>query len=212
LLAVYALNGLASAWPATLVLWFMRDQLLAPPWAEGALLALYFAAAALSLPWWTRQVSRHGPVRAWAQGMGLAVLAFAGVGLLPQGQWLGFALVCAGTGVALGADLVAAPTLLARQAGAAQAAGAWWGWWTAAGKLNLALAAGLALPLLQWSGFVPGQRDAASLQVLLWSYALAPCAMKLCALALLWRWRLALASDNPPPRLRGPQPERPCLP
>lgn len=209
LMAVYLINGLASAWPAALVLWFMRDRLQAPPWAEGALLALYFAAAALSVPLWAAAVARLGAVPAWALGMALAVAAFVGVVSLGEGDLVGFAVVCAGTGLALGADLVAPAALLARQAGAAGAAGAWFGWWTAAGKLNLALAAGLALPLLQWAGFVPGQRDAASLQALAWAYAVVPCVLKLAALALLWRVRPHLQDQAP---AAAPRRELPCLP
>ena len=54
-------------------------------------------------------------------------------------------------------------------------------------KLNLALAAGAALPLLQWGGYSPGTLDAQGLQRLAWAYALLPCALKLLAAALLYR-------------------------
>ena len=37
------------------------------------------------------------------------------------------------------------------------------GWWNAATKLNLGLAAGAALPLLAAAGYAPGQRDAQAL-------------------------------------------------
>ena len=50
--------------------------------------------------------------------------------------------------------------------GAARDEGAYLGWWNFATKLNLALAAGLALPALQWLGYAPGARDAAALQAL----------------------------------------------
>ena len=67
-------------------------------------------------------------------------------------------------GVALGADLALPGAMLTRviqQAGlAGRAEGAFFGWWNGANKLNLALAAGLALPLLQALGYTPGQRDA----------------------------------------------------
>jgi Na+/melibiose symporter-like transporter len=52
-------------------------------------------------------------------------------------------------------------------------------------KLNLALAAGLALPLLQWLGYVPGAAQAPQAP-LSWIYALVPCAIKLLAAACLW--------------------------
>ena len=57
------------------------------------------------------------------------------------------------SGVALGADLTLPGALLAgviqRAGHAGRAEGAYFGWWNFATKLNLALAAGLALPLLQ---------------------------------------------------------------
>ena len=69
---------------------------------------------------------------------------------------------------------------------AGRAEGAFFGWWSAASKLNLALAAGLALPLLQALGYQQGLPSPASLQALSTVYALLPCALKLLAMALLW--------------------------
>ena len=63
------------------------------------------------------------------------------------------------------------------------------GWWNAATKLNLALAAGIALPLLGLFGYAPGSRDPAALDALMWAYCVLPCVLKLAAAALLyWTW------------------------
>jgi Na+/melibiose symporter-like transporter len=64
-------------------------------------------------------------------------------------------------------------------------AGSCFGWWNFTGKLNLALAAGCALPLLGWLGYVPG--SGAGRQYLAWVYAGLPAVLKLAALLLLWR-------------------------
>jgi len=64
-------------------------------------------------------------------------------------------------------------------------AGAYFGWWQVATKLNLALAAGIALPLLEWLGYTPGAQEPSALAALSGSYALLPCALKLGALWLL---------------------------
>ena len=64
--------------------------------------------------------------------------------------------------------------------------GAYFGWWNFATKLNLALAAGLALPLLALFGYAPGARDAAGLQALVVAYCVLPCVLKLAAAALLY--------------------------
>jgi Na+/melibiose symporter-like transporter len=63
------------------------------------------------------------------------------------------------------------------------------GWWNLATKLNLALAAGLALPLLAWGGYAPGQRGPQALLTLTLAYGLLPCLLKLLAMAALY-WGL----------------------
>ncbi len=192
LLAVYLLNGLANAVPATLLAFFVQDRLQASP-QLALFLACYFAAAALALPLWVRAVRRLGLVPVWLAGMVLAVAAFASALALGPGDSAAFAAICVASGLALGADLSAPAALLTglvqreRQHGAE---GVYAGWWTAATKLNLGLAAGLALPLLALAGYVPGERSTTSLQSLALAYVGLPCTLKLLAAALLWRqWR-----------------------
>ncbi len=192
LLAVFIVNGVASAVPATLVLFFVRDRLQAPA-LEPLFLGSYFAAAALALPLWVRAVARFGAVRCWLAGMALAVAVFAWAARLGAGDSLAFAAVCVGSGLALGADLAVPGALLAeliRRAGHGQLhEGRYIGWWHAATKLNLALAAGLALPALQWAGYAPGSSHAAGLHALTLAYAALPCLIKLAAAAMLWQSR-----------------------
>ena len=198
LMAVFVLNGIASAVPATLVLFFIRDRLQAPAW-EPAFLAAYFLAGALSIPAWVRAVARFGLARSWQAGMLLAVLAFSGAALLGSGDTLAFLLVCLASGLALGADLTLPAALLAgliRRAGHGdRAEGAYFGWWAFATKLNLALAAGLALPLLGLLGYSPGAREPAALGALTLAYCLLPCLLKLLAAAALQR---LIRLDEPP--------------
>jgi Na+/melibiose symporter-like transporter len=67
-----------------------------------------------------------------------------------------------------------------------RAEGAYFGWWNFATKLNLALAAGVALPALGALGYAPGARDEAALQTLTWAYCLLPCLLKTLAASLLY--------------------------
>lgn len=61
------------------------------------------------------------------------------------------------------------------------------GIWSFAGKLGLALAAFLLLPLLDFYGFEPGGDNAPdALLALNLSYAILPCGLKLAALAMVW--------------------------
>ena len=192
LMAVFLLNGVASAIPATLVLFFIRDRLQAPAWVPY-LLGGYFAAAALSMPLWVRSVARWGLLRCWLAGMALALAAFAWAAGLGPGDAPAFALICAASGVALGADLAIPSALLAgviaRAGHALRHEGRYFGWWTCANKLNLALAAGLSLPLLQALGYAPGERKPAALAALGLVYAALPCLLKAAAAALLWAQR-----------------------
>ena len=72
-----------------------------------------------------------------------------------------------------------------RRPGAARREGAYFGWWNFATKLNLALAAGVALPLLGALGYSPGTRDPEALRTLALAYAVLPCALKLLAASTL---------------------------
>lgn len=189
LLAVFLLNGIAAAIPASLLLFFVRDRLQTPQW-EGVYLGAYFIAAALSLPLWLRLVAHIGQARSWGLAMGLAVAAFGWAAFLSAGDALAFGLICLISGFALGADLAIPGAMLTRVVQGAglsgRAEGTFFGWWNAAGKLNLALAAGLSLPLLQALGYAPGRRDAEALAALTLAYCLLPCLLKLLAAGLLY--------------------------
>ncbi|MDO9439217.1 MFS transporter [Hydrogenophaga sp.] len=190
LLAVFVINGTASAVPATLVLFFVQDRLQASSAMEPAFLATYFLFAALSIPLWVRLVNRLGLARTWLVGMGLSVAVFIWAATLGTGDMWPFLLVCALSGVAIGTDLTLPGALLAGLIGhlgeRGQREGAYFGWWNFATKLNLALAAGLALPLLALFGYAPGARDTAALQTLTFAYCLLPCALKLLAAGALY--------------------------
>jgi len=188
LMAVFVLSGLSSALPATLVLFFIQDRLQAPTW-QPLYLTLYFMAAAASLPAWMAMVKRWGLMRAWLAGMVLAVGVFVWTAGLSQGDVWAFGWVCALSGLALGADLALPGALLTgiimRQGDSGQREGAYFGWWNLASKLNLALAAGLALPLLERLGYQPGTTSPDGLQALTFSYAVLPCVLKVLAAGVM---------------------------
>lgn len=192
LVAVFMLNGIASAIPATLVLFFIQDVLQAPRQQEPLFLLTYFVFAACSIPVWLKLVSRRGLGQTWLIGMLLAVTVFAWTVTLGAGDSTAFFIVCAMSGMALGADLAIPSALLAgliaQEGDAGSHEGAYFGWWNFATKLNLALAAGLTLPALQWLGYLPGSRTETGLQMLSIAYAVVPCVLKLAAAAALYRW------------------------
>jgi glycoside/pentoside/hexuronide:cation symporter, GPH family len=189
LLAVFMVNGIASAIPATLILFFVQDRLQAPASSEPLFLGGYFLSAALAIPLWLKLVRRIGLARTWLLGMVLSIVVFLWALQLGAGDVTAFVIVCALSGVALGTDLALPSALLAGTIAAdgdqGRAEGAYFGWWNFATKLNLALAAGVALPALSWLGYVPGARDPQALQTLSIAYCLLPCALKALAAVLL---------------------------
>jgi Na+/melibiose symporter-like transporter len=190
LLTVFVLNGIASAVPATLVLFFVQDRLQVPSNIEPVFLGSYFLSAALSIPLWLQVVNRIGLARTWLAGMVLAMTVFIWAAQLGTGDATAFVIVCALSGVALGTDLALPGALLAGVIADAgdrgRSEGAYFGWWNFATKLNLALAAGLALPLLALFGYAPGARTEAPLQALTAAYCVLPCALKLLAASALY--------------------------
>jgi GPH family glycoside/pentoside/hexuronide:cation symporter len=164
----------------------------------GLFLVIYFVCGGLALPGWVALARRHGKVHTWLASMVLAIASFVWAFLLDAGDGLAFALICAASGAALGAELALPPALLAdlladgrRKGLAAAGAGAYFGVWNFVNKFNLALAAGIALPLVALFGYKVGAGDTASqgLLALAATYALLPAAIKVVSLLLLWRWR-----------------------
>ena len=190
LFAVFLVNGIAASIPATLFLFFARDRLQLAHYA-GLFLVLYFVAAALSMPLWAILAKRFGEARAWLGAMLLAVAAFIWAYGLAAGDVTAFGMICVLSGLTLGADLALPPALLAAVIGHAghsgRREGVYFGAWSWATKMNLALAAGISLPLLQSMGYVPGSHSAAGAHALSIGYAVVPCGLKLIAAALLWR-------------------------
>lgn len=188
LLAVFALNGIASAIPATLLLFFVDDVLRAKDW-EPVFLVSYFLAGALAMPLWVVLASRIGKAGAWGVGMVLAVAVFCWAATFGAGDRIAFLVVCIASGIALGADLALPPALLAdaiEKQNARDQTGSYFGIWTFATKANLALAAGLALPVVSAFGYRSGE-PASNVMALTLAYTVLPCILKLCALALLWK-------------------------
>lgn len=201
LFAVLLVNGIASAVPATLFLFFVGDYLQAANYAPGLLL-LFFGTATCSIVPWVRAAARWGEARAWMVGMLWSALIGVWAFALPIGSAgsagavggagagvVGFAIICGLSGLALGADLALPAALLTGVIASAghskQHEAAYFGVWNWGVQITLALSAGISLPVLSLCGFVPGQGVA--LTSLVSAYALLPCALKLLAAGLLWR-------------------------
>ncbi len=201
LLWVFLLNGIASAVPAGLVMFFIEDQIQASAAMSPLFLGVYFLSGALSLPLWLNLVRAHGLAKSWLIGMALAIRSLGCVVFLGPGDEIAFLVICLASGIALGADLVVPAALLNRvidQLGhRGRAEGLYLGWWNLASKLNLALAAGLCLPLLSYWGYSPGTQTAEGLRALSLAYGVLPCVLKLLALAVLFVFWIQPSAQQP---------------
>jgi Na+/melibiose symporter-like transporter len=189
LFSVLLINGVAGAIPATLFMFFTADRLQLGR-LSALFLVIYFTAAASSMPLWSKLALRLGEARSWMLAMVLASAVFVWAFALPAGAQAGFAVICLLSGLTLGADLALPAALLTAvmaHAGHNQRhEAAYFGLWNWGVQINLALAAGITLPLLGMFGYVPGQ-SSNDTTLLAATYALLPCTLKLLAAGLLWR-------------------------
>ncbi len=186
LLLIALLNAAPVAVSSTLFLFFVESRLQAPGW-EGPLLLLFFLAAALAAPVWGLLAERFGPKPVLLSAMVLAIVAFGGaLGLGAGDTWL-FALICLGSGAALGADMTLLPAMFAtRMARIAPNASEGFALWSFVSKFTLAFAAVALLPLLEMQGFTSGtDNPERALRALSLLYAGVPCVLKLLAIGLL---------------------------
>lgn len=184
--AVYLLNSIATAIPATLLVFFVRDFLKAEAYL-GLFLVVYFLSGAAAMPFWQRLSHKKSKVFAWGASMGLAALTFIWTVFLEPGSVVGFSLICLFSGVAVGANLVLPTSIAAdyiRTQNHHKGANRYYALLNFLNKAALAFAAGGALPLLEILGYTPGSINQA--YVVPYVYALLPCVL---LLITLFYWR-----------------------
>lgn len=182
--ACYSLNALANAIPATLIFFYTADVLSLSAIEQGIMLAVYFLSAMVAMPLWNRLAASSGAVVCWRYSVMMAALAFIPAAFLGHGDIALFAVVCVFTGAALGADMAMPASLLGVfiQRHSLAAAGTF-GIYNLLGKLALALAAGIMLPVLDGLGYRPSEQDDQAVTSLAYAYALVPSCIK-CIAAL----------------------------
>lgn len=201
LLVAYLLNGLANGLPASLFLLFVNHVLDQKEWT-GIYLGVYFLAGVLTLPLWLKLAHRFGKHRVWIASMLWASLVFAWVPLLGEGDTWWFMAICMLSGVSLGVDQALPASIQAdvvdedTAAGGGGRAGLYFGLWSMATKLSLALAVGIAFPLLALAGFDARSPDGApassgdGLLALALMYGGLPVVFKLASTWLVWNFPL----------------------
>lgn len=192
LLGAWFVNGVANGIPAVLFTFYCQYVLEIADQTRNWLLAIYLVSAVVSIPFWvslSRRIPRH---RAWAFGMLVSCAAFSVASLLGPGQVAVFGFICIVTGLALGADLVLPPAIQADVADwdrfrfRRNRTASLFAIWNMSAKLALAIAAGMALPVLGYLGLDAKSPTAIALVTLPVIYALVPCVFKFVAVAAVY--------------------------
>lgn len=201
LIAAYLLNGIANGLPATLFFLFVGD-VLGGGSASGPLLLLYFVAGIVGIPIWLRISKVIGKHRAWAAAMLWASAMFVWAPFLGEGDLVAFTIICGLSGLSLGADMALPASIQAdvvdldNEQSGQQRTGLFFALWSMATKLSLALAIGIAFPLLDLIGFeAGGENEPSALLGLAMLYGLLPVVIKLAATALVWHFPIGAAEQ-----------------
>jgi GPH family glycoside/pentoside/hexuronide:cation symporter len=187
---VYSLSMLASAIPAVLVIFFIRDRLDAEA-LTGLFMLLYFLSGAFGMPLWQMIAQRSSKNNAWMLAMIVSIVTFVGAYFLEAGDVWQYAVICVLSGIALGADLSLPPSILSdmidRQ-NARNQTSLYFSVLSFLSKAALALGSFIAFFILGQVSFVPaGENAVTALQSLNFTYALLPCLIKILSVYCLWR-------------------------
>ena len=188
LLFLALVNSSPVALSSTLFLFFVESRLNAPDWA-GIFLILFFLAAAIATPFWTKLADVHGVFKILKISMLLSIISFFGATFLAEGDGLIFSGICLLSGATVGADLALLPVLFARQIENSRIIpDLGFSLWNFVSKATLAFAAVISLPLLELVGFnSSGPNSENALLALTFGYAVLPCILKCISIFLLFK-------------------------
>ncbi len=193
LILAYLINALANGFPATLFLFYVQYGLEMNDQA-GPLLFIYFLCGVLAVPFWTWLSKKYGKHKTWCFAMLWACAFFLLVPFVEAGDYTFFLIICILTGASLGADLTLPASMQAdvvdidRKETGERRTGLYFALWSMVTKMALALAAGIAFPMLNLFGFAAD--SGGNIMVLVALYAIVPVALKLVSICLMWTYPL----------------------
>ena len=195
----YLTNGLANGIPATTFILFIEQGLQRPD-LKGVLLLGYFLSGLIFLPLWVKLSKRFGKAPVWRWAMLWTVLVFSCVLFVSPGDvWLFSAIVIL-SGMTVGADLALPSSIQAdvididRLETGQERAGLFYAIWGVVTKFSMAIAVGIAFPVLAVMGCEPGScSDLMPLKIV---YGGMPVAIKLIAVMILWKDPVTLEEHN----------------
>lgn len=197
LLSAYAVSALGVSVAATTILFYVENVLAS---TSGAVfLAMYLGIGTATVPFWVYVARRLEKQRAWL--MALAVNTGAFVWALPLGRGDGpiFGVIVVFSALGLGGVMALPPSMQAdvidydEWETGTRREGEYIGFWSIIKKLAAALSAGLAFPILDFSGYAPGaaQQGLGTIWALRLLYVGTPSVCNLIAIAIAWRYPIS---------------------
>ncbi len=199
LVIIFMFSGIGSAIPGLLIIFYVQDVLKAGH-LTWLFILVYFASSGIFIPAWVKISRKLGKKVSWQLGMFLAITSFSFTFFLQSGDTFYFVVICVISGIANGADLTLPFSILSDQIKSVpkgdtpQVNSGYFGFWQLVEKVNLALAAGLALPLLGFFEYEPSTISS-NTEPLKFMYAILPCVLKILALTTLARFTKKLSKD-----------------
>lgn len=188
-LGIFLLNSISVSLPAANMNFYVRDVLQAEE-NIAWFLTTYFTAACLFIPLWRFLFSKFGIINSWIISIIGAVATFGFAYFLDAQNSQFFFIICLLSGIFLGADLIAAPAIMAQITSKKNhLVSSYFSLWNFFSKMGLMLAASGSLIILGFFNYHPGNAIDDNLNHLSILYAAAPCFIKISVAALLLKFK-----------------------
>ena len=190
LIFCYLFNAFSNGLVAILSILFV-ENVIGSDETVGPYLFAYFVTGMIFLPLWVKLARKIGKHKSWSIAMAWACLVFAFVPFVDSGDSLMFMIICILTGASVGADLALPSSMQADVVdydlveSGERRAGLYFALWGMSTKLSLAIAAGIAFPILDWVNF-PDENA----HVLLILFCAVPILVKLLLIFIMWFYPL----------------------
>jgi len=197
LLSAYAVSALGVSIAAATILFYVEYVLGS---SSGPLfLALYLGIGTATVPVWIILARLLDKRRAWLIALAINTGAFVWALPLGRGDGAAFAVIVVISALGLGGVMALPPSMQAdvidydEWESGTRREGEYIGFWSIVKKLAAALSAGLAFPILDFSGYLPGaeQQGSATVWTLRGLYVATPVVCNVIALGLAWRYPIS---------------------
>jgi GPH family glycoside/pentoside/hexuronide:cation symporter len=194
LLGAYAVSALGFSVAATIILFYVEYVLGST--AGPFFLAVYLGIGAATVPVWIFLARRLEKRRAWLLALGVNTAAFVPAFWLGRGDAGIFGVIVVLSALGVGGVMAIPPSMQAdaidydEWTTGTRREGEYIGFWSIVKKLAAALSAGLAFPILDFSGYVPGlgQQAPTAVWTLRLLYVGTPSLCNLIAIGIAWRY------------------------